>query len=362
MIDTGYLQRCLEDLVNTPSPVGMTERASVKLAAWLETLGYPVSYTRRGVLSVTIGQGEPKRALAAHIDTLGAMVTGFHPNGRPKVRNTGTWAARFAEGARCTIFTDTGELRGTILPLKASGHLFNTEVDTQPSDWDNLEVRIDAFAEGSGIFPQSSAMSGHREDKSTPFGVNVGDVVAIDAQPEFLENGFIVSRHLDDKAGVACLLAALKHFSDNAISPPVPAQVMFTISEEVGIGGTHGFGEQVQELVAVDNGVTGPGQTTNDAAATIAFRDRTGPFDLPITRHLLGLAQANDIAHVRDTFRSYRSDSAAAIDAGWDLRVGLICFSLDSSHGWERTHIKSLEELTKLIIAYISSDLVPLPV
>lgn len=350
MIDTGYLKRCLEDLVNTPSPVGMTERATVKVAAWLETLGYPVSYTRRGVLSVTVGDGEPRRALAAHIDTLGAMVVGFHDNGRPKVRNTGTWAARFAEGARCTIFTDAGEVRGTILPLKASGHLFNTEVDTQPSDWDNLEVRVDAWSTEGSTPP------------TRPFNtINIGDVVALDAQPEFLDNGFIVSRHLDDKAGVACLLAALKSIADSGTKPAVPAQVMFTISEEVGIGGTHGFGQQVQELVAVDNGVTGPGQATRDDAATIAFRDRTGPFDLPITRHLVRLAEDNSIAHERDTFRSYRSDSAAAIDAGWDLRVGLICFSLDSSHGWERTHIKSLEELTKLIVAYLGSPLVPLP-
>lgn len=355
MIDLDYLKRCLEDLVNTPSPVGMTERASTKLAAWLETLGYGVTYTRRGVLSVTMGDGQPRRALAAHIDTLGAMVTGFHPSGRPKLRNTGTWAARFAEGARCTIFTDSGELRGTILPLKASGHLFNTEVDTQPADWDNLEIRLDAI-------PDFSSTRGHAPDKSICFDVNIGDIVAIDAQPEFLDNGFIVSRHLDDKAGIACLLAALKYLADNGVSPAVPAQVMFTISEEVGIGGTHGFGEQVQELVAVDNGVTGPGQATNDEAATIAFRDRTGPFDLPIARHLVSLAQAKGIRHVRDTFRSYRSDSAAAIDAGWDLRAGLICFSLDASHGWERTHINSLTELTKLIVAYVESGLVPLPV
>src|SRR5690606_28243123 len=213
--------------------------------------------------------GEPRRALAAHIDTLGAMVVGFHDNGRPKVRNTGTWAARFAEGARCTIFTDAGEVRGTILPLKASGHLFNTEVDTQPSDWDNLEVRVDAWSTEGSTPP------------TRPFNtINIGDVVALDAQPEFLDNGFIVSRHLDDKAGVACLLAALKSIADSGSKPAVPAQVMFTTSEEVGIGGTHGFGQQVQELVAVDNGVTGPGQATRDDAATVAFRDRTGPFDL----------------------------------------------------------------------------------
>src|SRR5690606_18416485 len=139
------------------------------------------------------------------------------------------------------------------------------------------------------------------------------------------------------------------------------AQILFTISEEVGIGGTHGFGPDVQELIAIDNGVTGPGQATRDDAATIAFRDRTGPFDLAIARHLVKLCEDNAIPHVRDTFRSYRSDSAAAIDAGWDLRAGLACFSLDSSHGWERTHMASLTALTRLIIAYIESDLVPLP-
>ncbi len=342
MIDTAYLTTTLRTLVETPSPVGMTERAVAKTAEWIEALGYPIAYTRRGVLHTRIGSGSPRRALAAHLDTLGAMVTGRRANGRPTLRNTGTWAARFAEGARCTVFTDAGEIRGTILPLKASGHLFNTEVDTQPADWDNLEIRLDTGEQGYEA-------------------VNIGDVVAIDAQPEFPDNGFIVSRHLDDKAGVACLLTALKHFADSGKAPAIPAQILFTISEEVGIGGTHGFREQVQELVAVDNGVTGPGQATRDDAATIAFRDRTGPFDLPIARHLVRLCEDNGIPHVRDTFRSYRSDSAAAIDAGWDIRAGLICFSLDSSHGWERTHIASLTALTRLIIAYIESELVPLP-
>lgn len=147
-------------------------------------------------------------------------------------------------------------------------------------------------------------------------GLNVGDIVAVDAQPEFIDNGFIVSRHLDDKAGCAVMLAALKSLVDDGIVPAVPCQMMFTISEEVGIGGTHGFGPQVQELLAIDNSVSAPDQTTRDDALTLAFRDRTGPFDLAITRHLLQLCQQYDIPHVRDTFKHYRSDSAAAIDAG----------------------------------------------
>ncbi len=262
MIDKAYLTSVLKTLLCTPSPVGMTEKAVAQTHQWLTELGFTPQYTRRGVLYITFGNDEPKRALAAHLDTLGAMVTQLKPNGRLALRNTGTWAARFAEGARVTVYGDNHQYRGTILPLKASGHRFNTEVDTQVADWDNLEIRLDA--------PCYSV-----EDLQS-HGLNVGDMVAVDAQPEFIDNGFIVSRHLDDKAGCAVMLAALKSLVDDGVLPAVSCQLMFTISEEVGIGGTHGFGEQVQELLAIDNSVSAPDQTTRDDALTLAFRDRTG--------------------------------------------------------------------------------------
>lgn len=342
MIDLDYLHQRLMELLLTPSPVGMTDRAVVLVDGWLRELGLEPRYTRRGVLYVELGEGAPRRAVAAHLDTLGAMVTELKDNGRLSLRNTGTWAARFAEGARVTIFSDVGTHRGTILPLKASGHRFNTDVDTQPADWDNLEVRIDAEL--------------RNRDDLVAAGFNVGDMVAIDAQPERV-GGFVVSRHLDDKAGCAVLLAALKSITESGHTPAVPVQVMFTIAEEIGIGGTHGFGPDVEELVAIDNAVTAPNQASGDDAATIAMRDRQGPFDAAVTRHLLSLCQEHDIPHVRDTFRHYRSDSAAAVEAGWDLRVGLACFSLDSSHGWERTHEKSLLALARLVVAYLQSPL-----
>jgi len=340
MIDTDHLRDCLLDLLQTPSPVGMTDRAVSLVDGWLRELGFEPKYTRRGVLYVEVGDGAPRRALAAHLDTLGAMVTELKPNGRLALRNTGTWAARFAEGARVTVFSDHATHRGTILPLKASGHRFNTAVDTQPADWDNLEIRIDA------VLPDKAAL--------VAAGFNIGDMVAIDAQPEIVD-GFIVSRHLDDKAGCATLLAVLKSIADGHTRVATPFQAMFTIAEETGIGGTHGFGPEVEELLAIDNAVTAPNQASRDDAVTIAMRDRQGPFDERMTRRMLALCAEHDIPHVRDTFRHYRSDSAAAVEAGWDIRVGLVCFSLDSSHGWERTHMESLEALAQLLRAYVGS-------
>ena len=342
MIDQDYLLDRLLQLLATPSPVGMTDGAVALVDSWLRDLGYSPKYTRRGILYVEVGDGPPRRALAAHLDTLGAMVTELKPNGRLALRNTGTWAARFAEGARVTVFSDNDVThRGTILPLKASGHRFNTEVDTQPADWDNLEIRIDA------ALPDRDALIGA--------GFNVGDMVAVDAQPEVVD-GFIVSRHLDDKAGCATLLAVLKTIAEGHARVAVPFQAMFTIAEEIGIGGTHGFGPEVEELLAIDNAVTAPNQASRDDAVTVAMRDRQGPFDARMIRQMLAVCEQIGIPSERDSFRHYRSDSAAAVEAGWDIRVGLVCFSLDSSHGWERTHMASLTALARLIEGYLATD------
>ncbi|MGB5648793.1 MAG: osmoprotectant NAGGN system M42 family peptidase, partial [Sedimenticolaceae bacterium] len=107
-IDQTYTQDILFRLLNTPSPSGYTDRAVHLIADELDKLGVPVELTRRGAIRATL-KGErssPDRAVVAHIDTLGAMVKGLKPNGRTELVAIGHWNARFAEGARVTLFTD----------------------------------------------------------------------------------------------------------------------------------------------------------------------------------------------------------------------------------------------------------------
>ena len=71
-------------------------------------------------------------------------------------------------------------------------------------------------------------------------GIHVGDYVAIDPVPEYLpESGFLNSRHLDDKAGVAVVLGAAKAVLDSGRRLPIDCHLIFTISEEVGSGSSH---------------------------------------------------------------------------------------------------------------------------
>lgn len=343
-IDQDYLRKVLTELLEIPSPTGMTDSAVAHVCAELDALGIAYELTRRGAIRADL-KGEasaPDRAIVSHLDTLGAMVKEIRPNGRLSLVPIGTWSARFAEGARARIHTDADVLTGTILPLKASGHTYNEEIDTQPVAWSNLELRIDART--------------HSLEETRALGIAVGDTVSVDTQPEFTGTGFIVSRHLDDKAGVAAVLAAARAVTRSGVTLPIDCHLLFTLSEEVGVGASHVLHGDVAELVSVDNGTIAEGQSTIEYGVTVAMQDSSGPFDWHLTRELLSIARQHRIEHGRDVFRYYRSDAAAALEAGNDIRTALVCFGLDGSHGWERVHLDSLMALSRLLALYIQSE------
>jgi peptidase M42 family hydrolase len=342
-IDTDYLQKILAKLLSIPSPTGYTDTVVRFVTKELQKLGLEAELTRRGAIRA-IRQGSQRkgaRAIVTHLDTLGAQVKRLKENGRLSLVPIGHWSARFAEGARVTVFTEKGAYRGTVLPLKASGHTYNDEIDTQPVGWDYVELRVDALARDTSDLDR--------------LGIEIGDIVAIDPQPEFIDNGFIVSRHLDNKAGVAIALAALKAMQDDNMRTPVDIHFLFTIAEEVGVGASSILTPDVASMISVDNGTSAPGQNSSEFGVTIAMADQTGPFDYHLTKKLASLCTENDIRYQKDIFRYYRSDSASAVEAGADVRTALITFGIDASHGYERIHMHALRSLAELITAYAES-------
>lgn len=334
----------LLELLAIPSPSGYTDNIVHHVSARLERLGVEFELTRRGAIRANLKglQQSPDRAVVAHLDTLGAQVKGLKPNGRLELVPIGSWSARFAEGVRVTLFTDhAGTHRGTILPLKASGHTFSDEIDTQPVAWINLELRIDEVVDGI--------------DSLRRIGIDVGDVVAIDPTPEVSPTGFINSRHLDNKGGVAAVLAAIEAVVHGEVTLPLDCHFLFTISEEVGSGASAVLHGDVAELVTIDNGTPAPGQNSSEFGVTVGMADSTGPFDYHLTRLLLDLCHRHGIRHQRDVFRYYRCDSASALAAGNDIRTALVTFGADASHGYERTHVNSLESLARLLTVYVQS-------
>ena len=214
--------------------------------------------------------------------------------------------------------------------------------DALPISWETVELRIDEMC--------------HLKGELTTLGVNIGDFVAFDSAPEISPSGYINARYLDDKAGVATVLAVAKSILDNKLTLPIDCHLLFTISEEVGSGASAILHQDVAEMVSIDTGPSAPGQSTDEYGVTICVKDSVGPFDYHLTHHLIELCKESNIPFKRDVFKHYRCDSASAIEAGNDIRTALVCFGADATHGYERCHEKSLDALGKLLLNYLMSE------
>jgi putative aminopeptidase FrvX len=341
-IDSDYLLNLLTDLLNTPSPTGFAHRAIEKTELALQAFPQlELSRTRKGALAA-VWPGERSnapRALTAHVDTLGAMVKEIKSNGRLKLTKIGGFAWNTVEGEGCTVFARKGSpVRGAILLTKASGHVHGKEVSDLKREDENMEVRLDVRSTSA--------------DETRALGIEVGDFVAFDPRVE-VTNGFVRSRHLDDKACVACILAAVKALTDADLRPVQTTYLLISNYEEVGHGASAGIPPEATQLVTVDMAAVGEGQTSDEFHATLCVKDSGGPYHHDLSQHLRQLAEEHDIPHKIDIYPYYGSDGEAYWRAGGDVAVALIGPGVDASHSYERTHTEALIATTQWILAYL---------
>ena len=344
-IDQNYLVNQLKDLLNTPSPTGFAHQAVHLVQDLLQAFpGVEISLTRKGALVATLpGESvDSPRALTAHIDTLGAMVKEIKPNGRLKLSRIGGYAWNTVEGEGCTVFTACGvPLRGSFLLIKSSSHVFGAQVNDLKREEDNMEVRLDARTISA--------------DETRQLGIQVGDFIAFDPRVE-VTNGFIRSRHLDDKACVACILAAVKALHDAGLKPAQTTYLHISNYEEVGHGASAGIPPQVHELLTVDMAAIGEGQTSDEFNATLCVKDSGGPYHHGLSQKLRSLAEQHGIPYKVDIYPNYGSDGEAYWRAGGDVAVALIGPGVDASHNYERTHLDALMATTNWLLAYLLAE------
>lgn len=344
-IDEDYLIKILTSLLNTPSPTGFVDRAAElveeELSAYSDT---SVARTRKGaVVAKWAGTAETDpRALTAHLDTLGAVVKEIKPNGRLRLSAVGglNWNSVEAEGV--TVFTAGGKsVRGSCMYHKPSMHVYSKEELDAKRDETSMEVRLD----------ERTATA----EETRKLGIEVGDFVAFDPRVE-LTNGFVRSRHLDDKACAACILAAVHALHTAGLKPVQRTTLFFSNYEEVGHGAAAGIPADVVELVTVDMAAVGDGQNSDEFHTSICVKDSHGPYHHGLTTKLRRLAAAYGIDYKADIYPHYGSDGEAAWMAGADLAVALVGPGVDASHHYERTHLDALLATTRWLMAYLLEE------
>lgn len=335
----------LKQLVEIPSPSGYTKEIMDFMENILKQLQVNYIRTNKGALIATIkGTDDTKhRLLTAHTDTLGAMVKEVKGSGRLKLTMVGGFNWNAVEGEYCTIHTADGKkIRGTILMHQTTVHVYKN-ASGLPRDEQNIEVRIDEKVLTS--------------EDTRKLGVEVGDFVSFDPRFEETENGFIKSRHLDDKASTALLLQLVKTIQDTDMTLPHTTHFYISNNEEIGYGGNSNVPAETVEYLAVDMGAIGDGQSSDEYTVSICAKDSSGPYHYELTRQLVELAKNENIEYKLDIYPYYGSDASAAIRAGYDVKHALLGPGIEASHAYERTHIDSLENTAKLLYSYVNTKM-----
>lgn len=343
-ISWDYLSRVLTDLINTPSPTGDTDWAVSFVEQELLMMGISCVRTPKGALVANMGglADDRPRALSAHIDTLGAMVAQIKSNGRLRLTalNGVEWHSLDGEG----IWIQTREgrqIRGSLVMANGAVHV-NKDLKTLPRNADTLEVRIDDRTNSS--------------EETRTLGIEIGNFVYFDPRLEISETGFVRSRFLDDKACVACLLAAMKAMTDAGVSPAQRTDILISNFEEVGHGGADGLPDDIAELVVLDMACIGDGLQGDEYHCSICVKDSGGPYSRRLTEYLRSLSERVGIDLKADVYPYYGSDGGPYWRAGGRAEVALIGPGVDSSHCYERTHMDALMDTAVLVAEYMSSD------
>ena len=332
------ISKTLTSLIEINSPTGYHREVMDYIRKELDDSGIVYKETVKGAILATIkGKSEEGRLFSAHVDTLGAMVKSIKSKGSLEFTLLGGYMYNTLESENCWIRTSAGKLiSGTVQTIKPSVHIDGGEARSLERKQQTMEVIIDEKISGT--------------DDVSALGIHVGDFIFIEPKLRILENGFIKSRYLDDKASVSILLEAMKTLKDESLNKTLH----FFISnyEEVGHGAKAALPENLTEFIAVDMGAPGNDQNSSEFKVNICAKDSSGPYDFDLRTALEELCETENIPYATDIYPFYGSDASAALGAGYDIRAGLIGPGVFASHGYERTHMESMKATYDLIVSY----------
>ena len=340
LIDKEYLINCFKTVVSVPSPVGYYVKLKPVLECLAAEQGRKITYDNRNTAYIYLeGENRSKKVLiGAHADTLGFAVRGIDSNGQLLLRRLGGGCIPSVEGESVTVHTRDGrEYTGLIICTSHSTHVFD-DAHTLERNENTIRVLLDEDV--------------HSKQDVKALGIQNGDFVSVEPRAQITENGYLKSRYIDDKGGIACCFAALKYLNDNRLKPKYDSIFAFPYYEELGLGGTF-VPTGVSEYVAVDIGLIGPELDGDERKVSICAKDAATPYDIELTNRLIKLAKKAECDYALDVFYRYGTDASAAMRAGNDLRIGAFGMAVYCSHGRERTHIDGLSATAELLLAYM---------
>jgi putative aminopeptidase FrvX len=240
------------------APAGNEDRITAAVVEHLRSAGLEPAVDRLGQVAVSFGPRDagPVVMLSAHLDELGLTVRALDDDGMLRIHRLGGIPERVLPGTRLVVHTHGGDLPA-VVGLK-SHHL--TPVEERYVARAATELYIDIGAAGRA--------------EAEHAGVRVGDPVTYAPGWDDLAGDRFSGKSLDDRVGVAVLLALVDRL--RAEAPPMQVVVAFSAQEEFNVRGTLALAARYAPDIAVNLDIA-PAADTPDLAGQGTVRLGDGP-------------------------------------------------------------------------------------
>jgi putative aminopeptidase FrvX len=286
------------------APAGNEDRLTAAVAGHLRAGGHEPVVDRLGQVAVSLGADAdgPVVLVSAHLDELGLTVRALDDDGMLRIHRLGGVPERVLPGTRLVVHTRGGDVPA-VVGVK-SHHL--TPVEERYLARPATELYVDVGAAGR---PEAEAA-----------GVRVGDPVTYAPAWTDLAGGRFSGKSLDDRIGVAALLALVDRLA--AGPPAVPVVVAFSAQEEFNVRGTLALVARYAPDVVVNLDVA-PAGDTPDLAGQGTVRLGAGPTLSRLSFHGRGTL-GGLVPHPALVREVEAAAAAAGIPLQHDAMIGVI--------------------------------------
>ncbi len=303
----------LKALLTAAAPSGYEARASLIWKTEAETFADRVSEDHYGNVYAEInppadGPGRPI-ALMGHLDEIGLMVSHVGDKGMIAFLGIGGWDPQVLVGQRIRLLAEDGDVLGVI--GKKAIHVMDDRDKSKASKLEDLWI--------------DTALDIEEVRRRIPVGT-----VGVIEQPPIEQNGHLISKAIDNRAGAFIVLEALRAMKAAGVTAHVVA--VGTSQEEIGCFGAQVSGFRLDPTAGVVVDVTHEtlqpgvdekkyGVAPFGSGANLAVGAMISPV---IVRQMQTVARAQDIPFTLSASPRYTgtdADSLALARAGVPLAV-----------------------------------------
>lgn len=285
-------------------------------------------------LLAEIGKGEKSVMLEAHMDEIGMIVTEVFDDGFLSVTNVGSVDTRLLPSQPVKIFGKE-IINGTFTSVPP--HLGSGEAAT----FDNIQID-----------------TGRKDIANI---VSVGDYVLLDVAPTNLLGDRITSKALDNRAGMAAVIAAGEEIAKSNLSFKV--LLMFPMGEEIGLRGARvaAYDKNIEKCISVDVSFGDCPDVPPSKTAKLSSGAMIGVSPIlsrDIYKKLETLAKEKKIPYTLEVMGGTTSTDADVISLNQSgIPTGLVSIPLRNMHTpCEVVDVNDVKAVAQLLTAFVKGE------